>query len=121
MLGLFRYIKHRKTLKKLTIPPFDYRVVNKNIPLQTFFQCAFLSFLGLLVYLTEIAHSKFFLNCEVMRMGMCFVQEKSSEVDVLKLDVSTLKVEKQQQQAKLSELRSALKSSIQHHKVRWAG
>ena len=50
----------------------------------------------------------------------CFesLQEKTSEIDYLKLDINILKVEKQQQQAKVTELRSALKSSIQHHKVR---
>ena len=60
------------------------------------------------------------LNGVVLIALFCFesLQEKTSEIDYLKLDINILKVEKQQQQAKVTELRSALKSSIQHHKVR---
>ncbi|XP_060605796.1 golgin subfamily A member 3-like isoform X2 [Ruditapes philippinarum] len=45
------------------------------------------------------------------------LHEKTSEIEHLKLDMATMKHDKQVQQAKLSELRSALKSSIQYHKL----
>ncbi|KAL4223294.1 spermatogenesis [Mactra antiquata] len=45
------------------------------------------------------------------------LQEKNMEVDRLKGDISAMKHDKQNQQAKITELRSALKSSLQYHKV----
>ncbi|KAH3894054.1 hypothetical protein DPMN_018211 [Dreissena polymorpha] len=45
------------------------------------------------------------------------LQEKTGEIENLKMESSALKHDKQSQQAKLSELRSALKSSIHYHKL----
>ena len=40
------------------------------------------------------------------------------EIEALKMEIAAAKHEKQAQQSRIAELRSALKSSIQHHRVR---
>ena len=45
------------------------------------------------------------------------LQEKTNEIESVKMEIVASKHEKQAQQARISELRSALKSSIQHHRV----
>jgi len=44
-------------------------------------------------------------------------QERVGEVEGLKEEVAGLKLENHQQQTTLAQLRSALKSSLHHHKV----
>ncbi|XP_045171286.2 golgin subfamily A member 3-like isoform X2 [Mercenaria mercenaria] len=65
---------------------------------------------------TQAKHSEDRLLAETESIRH-LLHEKTSEIENLKIDIATMKHDKQVQQAKVSELRSALKSSIQYHKL----